>query len=279
VICPDKKHIKKGFMSLKLFQKIILEIKDYAKTICLHLHGEPLLHNQIIAMIRFCKQNTDAKVSLSTNAVSLNKQLSKEIISSGLDEIVFSLDALDRKLYKKIKSFDYFDKVITNVKYFFSLKKTGKPHTVIKMVQTELNKNQISQFIKEWSIYDCKTHVSRLSSWSNQLETYSCLSTNSADFNSDERTPCADPWFKMIINHEGKVLLCCHDYKKTHVIGDLLKDDICDIWNSTYLLDIRQAHLNSNLDNTICKSCLEWSTEQDEYLHFEEFSLLPIGRP
>lgn len=277
VICPDKKHIKKEYMSLEAFQEVVLQIKDYARTIYLHLHGEPLMHGQIIEMIHICKQNTKAKISLSTNATLLNEKLAADIICSGLDEIVFSLDSSNGKTFEKIKGADFFDVAVTNIKRFFMLKEDKKPRTVVKMVQHNLNKNENNDFVKEWSSYDCKVHVSRLNSWANQLENYNSLS-DQIDSHSGVRVPCADLWFKMVINCKGKVLLCCHDYKNKYIIGDLLKENIRDIWNSEFLHHVRQSHLNSNFDN-MCKLCREWSTEYDEYAHFEEFSLLPIGRP
>lgn len=278
-ICPDKKNIKQGFMSINDFQQIILNIKHTAKAIYLHLHGEPLLHDRITDMVRFCKQNTDAKISLSTNAVLLNKNLAEEIANTGLDEIVFSLDAYKQKTFKELKKADLFNAANENIRYFLSVKGDGKPRVIIKMVLTQLNKNEVNRFTKEWSLYDCKVHVTKLSSWANQLEDYSCLSTDTPNYYLDSRTPCADLWFKMVVNYTGKVLLCCYDYEGKHIIGDLLKESVQNIWNNDYLQNIRQGHLNSNFGDIMCKSCLESCTEQDEYAHFEEFSLMPVGRP
>jgi len=73
-------------------------------------------------MIRYCKDNTSAKISLSTNGVLLdNKDLSEKMISAGIDEIIFSLDAATADTYRKIKGYDNFDKVIKNIESFLKI--------------------------------------------------------------------------------------------------------------------------------------------------------------
>ena len=42
---------------------------------------------------------------------------------------------------------------------------------------------------------------------------------------------CARPFREMTFYHTGTVVLCCNDWRGKYVCGDVMKDDIDDIWN------------------------------------------------
>ena len=102
IMCPNSRlSNNECFMDFNLFKKIIDEIKYVAKVIRLNYRGEPLLHPKIIEMIRYCKENTFARISLSTNGTLLNTKLSEKLIRIGIDEIIFSLDSNSPETYYK----------------------------------------------------------------------------------------------------------------------------------------------------------------------------------
>ena len=44
--CPETSR-KKEYMSLEQFEEIIKKIQSHTKLVCLHVKGEPLLHDQL----------------------------------------------------------------------------------------------------------------------------------------------------------------------------------------------------------------------------------------
>jgi MoaA/NifB/PqqE/SkfB family radical SAM enzyme len=105
-ICPmNNGCVKRGksFLSKGQFNKILDKYQKYLNHVCLSHHGEPLLHKDLVYFIKELK-NKGIKVGFITNGLYLSKELSKEIIDSGLDEITFSFDTLDKGKYKKLGS-------------------------------------------------------------------------------------------------------------------------------------------------------------------------------
>ena len=60
----------------------------------------------------------------------------------------------------------------------------------------------------------------------------------------------------LIITRNGDVILCCQDYFRRYVMGNIMEKNILDIWNS--YKDIREKLLKDNVaELPICKICLE----------------------
>lgn len=61
---------------------------------------------------------------------------------------------------------------------------------------------------------------------------------------------------KLVIVINGDVVLCCNDYYKKHVMGNIMETNIVDIWKS--YANLRQELLEKNIARLdICKKCLE----------------------
>jgi hypothetical protein len=60
---------------------------------------------------------------------------------------------------------------------------------------------------------------------------------------------------------DGSVLLCCMDYKKKSILGNLLEQDYYDIFTSQTLIDLRIENMKPGWSKcSICKSC-DYSVE------------------
>jgi len=77
--------------------------------------GEPLLNGNIIEMIRLGKEHlpTNGAFSLTTNATLLDDDMAEQLVSSGLDDIVVSIDGATPSL----------DQVLTNIERLTKAKK------------------------------------------------------------------------------------------------------------------------------------------------------------
>ena len=73
--------------------KIVEKIKGKAKIVNI-TGGEPLLYPEILPLVRYIKTKTSLKVSISTNAHFLDKNLAEKLKKAGLDGINISLDSI-----------------------------------------------------------------------------------------------------------------------------------------------------------------------------------------
>ncbi len=93
---------EKGFLDYKLYQRIIDEgLEIGLEKISLSGWGEPLLHPNIIDIVRYAKER-GVKVLLNTNGYFLGKYID-ELYSLGVDEIVVSIDSPYPDVYRTIR--------------------------------------------------------------------------------------------------------------------------------------------------------------------------------
>ncbi|MCA1766344.1 MAG: radical SAM protein, partial [Desulfobulbaceae bacterium] len=86
VFCSTgKSPRKKNYMDFALFEKIVDDASGIGvKRIHLYLHGEPMLHKQIVKMIRHIKQK-GLGVTITSNGMLFDKSTIKEILESGVN--------------------------------------------------------------------------------------------------------------------------------------------------------------------------------------------------
>lgn len=273
IMCTNRFHrdSNKGFMKLELFIKIIDEIADFAKAIHLYWTGEPLLHQQLLEMISYVKLHSHSNVILSTNGSLLNGMISELLIKTQLDYLILSLDANSAETYNSIRKGGDWEIVNKNLEtYFKILGDSKRPKTIIKIIKMKINQHEVNDFIVRWSRYHCKPVVSWFNTWANQLKDIENLSDYLCPNRFLSRLPCAELWFKIVIRWDGKVVLCCHDWEPIHILGDVNKTSISEIWNSDQFEQIRRVHANNMYHKVkLCRNCIEWSLEEEQFDYYD----------
>ena len=74
--------------------------------------------------------------------------------------------------------------------------------------------------------------------------------------NAQINTPCLRPASQLVVNWEGKVLLCCMDFYAQYEYGDLNKEALVDIWSNPEFSKIKEQLIKSRQNGLpICKNC------------------------
>jgi MoaA/NifB/PqqE/SkfB family radical SAM enzyme len=102
-------------MSLELFQKIIDEVAPYVFRLDMYNWGEPLLNKHFVDLVRYAKQRR-IWVSTSTNlSVQLSDQQVEDLLRSGLDKMIVSLDGVSEEKYMKYRIGGNFNLIMSNL--------------------------------------------------------------------------------------------------------------------------------------------------------------------
>jgi organic radical activating enzyme len=266
IMCPNLQYSnnEKGHMDVNLFKEIIHKIAPFAEIIKLHWVGEPLLHPQIIDLIKYARNNTHAKLFLSTNGSMLSGEMAEQIRKSELDKLIISLNGAATNAYEYIRLKGRYSEVEKNINQFIqSVAKNGGPLCHIKMIQFKENESEIEFFKKKWSGYNnVMVDVTWASDWAGNVPGIRELTNYHNPISQKVRQPCSDLWFKMQIDWYGKVALCCFDAKGSVEIGDITKDSVSQAWQSNVMQAIRQKHISGNISG-ICSNCLDWATPSE----------------
>ena len=59
------------------------------------------------------------------------------------------------------------------------------------------------------------------------------------------KQPCYYPFYKILIDHDGDVLMCSNDWKKEKTMGNLSNDSLLTIWSNDKFIDLRKKLLKS----------------------------------
>jgi radical SAM protein with 4Fe4S-binding SPASM domain len=109
-----------GIMNYTIYTKVINNIntvKDAMPKVGITFTGgEPLLHSDVVEMIKYAKERDIDRVSIVTNATLLTERLSEKLINAGIDWIAISLDSYRKEVNDALRGEGTYDKVINALK-------------------------------------------------------------------------------------------------------------------------------------------------------------------
>lgn len=248
---------KKGYLNFSLFRKIIDEAKDFVYDIYLHHRGEPLMQAHLIEMIRYAK-SAGVKVKMHTNGTLINYENSAALIDSGLDLISFSFDGFSKGPYEKIRVNADFDKTINNIKDFLRIKKeknSSHPYTLIEEIEfpefrnlyNEDDRKQFSSEFKELGLDEII--FKKLYNWGGALD------VSGIDAVSRDYSRCTFLWYAMVVLWDGTVTPCPQDYYGKLRLGNLVENNIREIWNDKPYQELRYKIMNDVASLDPCSKC------------------------
>lgn len=259
-ICCSRDRLgrEKGYMDFNLFQKIINDASEVGvRRIHLYLHGEPLLHPQVIDMIRYIK-NRKIGITMATNGMPLNPQKIRDILDSGVncsDYVVFSILGYSKEVHETIMRGVNHQKVLHNVLNFLELRKECNINgPIIETVFYKMpeNEGESREFVQYWRrIVD---HVHPVDNISRQLADFGM--TN--DSIPPRKKTCKNLWERMTVFWNGDVTTCIADLQARMVLGNLKNSSITEIWNSEKSLRIKELHKRKEFNKLdLCSNC-DW---------------------
>jgi len=261
----------KGFLNFDNFKKVIDEVYPYIYHLRLWNWGEPLLNKDIFNMISYAKKK-NLFVNLSTNSNFLNKDISKKILKSGLDELIISLDGASEGTYKKYRKGGDFHMVIESIKFLIDEKRKLKyksPYIKLQFIIMKSNEHEIEKIknlsqkmgvdesvfktvgvMDYFSKEDIKKYLPTNKKYSRYL-----IKNDQIESKQKIKNWCDFLWDEIIINWDGSVVPCCFDMNNMFVFGNAFKDKMKDIWNNEKYIVFREKILTNKKAIKLCKDC------------------------
>lgn len=273
--CPfcaiDKWDKSVPLMSDKLYDKIVEELSSYSdwiEFVALQRAGEPLLDKKIFERVFRLKKAKIKKISMSTNASMLNESNATKLLEAGLDEIILSIDSIDKENYEKMRVGLNYENTIYNIKQYFKLRDKINPKSVIRVRGVsfyDMTLPEHREEMKRWEAFwsnlrkeNDRIYLKRAHNWGNQK----ALDIPQFDKIENVFHPCIIPWSTMHVTAMGLVPLCPHDYDAILNLGDVNKDTIRNIWNGSKWDSVRKKHSNGERNQiSFCQGCKTFDPE------------------
>lgn len=280
IMCPN--HLLKasdiGHAKLSNLQGVFGAIAPTAELTMLYFMGEPTVHAELPAILKSARATLQGRIVVSTNGQNvLEAQI--DALLSGADIVIVPIDRWDSEQYAKIRRGGDFSRVVQFAeRLLYRRGGEASPEVIVKMLDLNINaasrevwNAETTAFREYWSSRGALPLTGWVDSWAGQLPNLLKLTAAGSPYSQSMRTSCADLWFKMVVNWQGEVVLCCHnfDYSVKLGTGIATPHDIRRIWHSTTLVKYRESQVQGDFANPrICASCREWGEpgELDAYL-------------
>lgn len=272
-MCPYTKNKENTptSMSDDLFEKIIQEIVNESKSTFIHLYlqNEPLMDANIFKKIQLIKKLSKGTITTAfiTNGSLFTDEKIKELEESENDLVIFSLDAFKKETYEKIRKGLNFDKILNNLEKI--LKSRYKKGIFVEFVVQKDNLEEFNSFKKFWKKKHVPIVVNLINNRAGEVDNFDnfCLDKSSLSFLQRfgikfykkivKCCPMVLSSFNILSN--GDVILCCNDYSKKFILGNLSNSSIKEIWNGQKYQDIRQLFCRGEYKKIpVCRNCYDW---------------------
>jgi len=275
IICPYSrtyKELEQGFMEWGLFQKIVTELQSASQvsTVGFALQNEPLLDKRLFNWIKYMKSLCpDKKCIVTTNGEPLDRFSIDEIKQSGVDRICISLNAYSKEMYEKINVGLDFDKIMKNVSNLLA-DQSLIPKVELSFRLTGNNSAEVGAAVRSWKARGVRTRVMGITNRAGSLANYDPARLK----NASQAIPrhkriwsnamsglrgvlgCEVPFHRMDILFNGKTLMCCQDWNRAIIAGNVATASIKEAFNSSEMNDARRLIVKKRYKQiATCKEC------------------------
>lgn len=225
---PEVYTKTKERMNISLFEKIVddLQAINYSGKILFSAFSEPLLHKELESLIKIAKKKLpNCRIEIVSNGDYATEERLQSIFEAGLDTISISM--------------------------------YDGPHQIkhFNAIRNKLALNE-TQIILRRRYFENGNYGITISNRSGLI--------NSNEFRDEHeqqittlplKEACYYPFYMIVIDYNGDVLLCPHDWTKKLSFGNLKIQNLWDIWKDKVLTTIRKKLSQKERDFFPCSQC------------------------
>ncbi len=184
--------------------------------------GESFLNKKFTDILSVMRKHLKNNlIECNTNGDRLSKEYAKKLFESGLNILYINL-------YDGIEQIEHFEKI---------------------MLDAKISKKK----------YKFRSHYSKKDDYGLKLNNrggnVTWLNIDKEDIEDLKGKPCHYPFYKMFVDWNGDVLLCCSDWGKEVRVGNLVESALLDVWFGDKLKKIRQKLSIGDRSSSPCNKC------------------------
>jgi radical SAM protein with 4Fe4S-binding SPASM domain len=255
-----------------LLAQLIEEVGRHGAHLSFGQYDEPFIYKNFARWAVRAKE-AGCSVSITTNGTLLDADAAELLISAGIDQISFSLDAASTETYRAIR-LDDFELPLQNLRKLVEARNRIGGPTKLRACLVVQEKNSHEQD----AFYDLIDGLGldmvsfyNLSTYSNGIWLNPVLNFGIEDEVPEERSVCSQLYDQMAVYPDGKVALCCLTtmyvgYRDdVPYVGNLQESSLRDIWHSQGYRRIRAEAFSGQFTNSVCRDCTIWHNYQGRY--------------
>lgn len=214
------------YLEVSVFEKIMRDLAaiDYDSRIIFSAFSEPLLHKKLEELIAVAKRHVRAGVEIVSNGDRLTVERLKSVFDAGLDLLSVSM-------YDGPHQIDE----------FMALKEACR----LRDDQFILRRRYMANGNMGMT-FSNRAGMASVEEYKSPKDLMTALPL---------AHPCFYPHYLSLIDHNGNMLLCTHDWSKAVVVGNVAQTPFWTLWRSQRLEMIREALGKSDRSRGPCEKC------------------------
>ncbi len=241
-------------MEFDLFKKIIDEVKGRLSYISLDGPGETIMNPDAFRMIGHARSQ-GIRVMFSTNATLLDEARRADVLNSGADMIIFSINATTPEVYEAVHGVQGFAAATTNVRRFLELKRERKSPILVavQMILLPETEGQVRDFFRHWRSVPGVDMIR----FKADVVCNGPAGEKRIHPGPKRRAPCPRLWYgPAFVETNGDVYASPGVLYKAGPVGNLTKSTLTQIWNNGAMQSMRAAHARGDAALfTECRDC------------------------
>lgn len=253
--CPDTNRTKE-YMSVEKFENIIKKIHNYTNLVCLHVKGEPLLHNNLEQILKVLEKY-NLKANITTNGTLLKSKLDIIKRSNSVRQINISLHSItqNNSIYKEyleniFESVDELENIIISYRLWNlqTIKENDINSDIIHKIENHYNISNLKEKLSQNEFLKLKENV-----FINQDTEFVWPDINKE--NIIENGKCLALKDQIAILADGTVVPCCLDNDGDIKLGNIFDETLENILNKPQSIEIKKNFENRIITCKLCKTC------------------------
>lgn len=243
-----------GVMDYELFTRTVDDIKDSALWLTLYSWGEPFLNPRIHEFVGYAHHQGIATIISSNLNRPLTEEMAENIIRSGLDVMIISLDGVTQEVYEQYRVNGHLFRVFDNIKLLAATKQRlgmKTPRLEWQFIVMKQNEHQIPEArrladeigvdvitFKKVDFPHGMEGPELEERWLPSSPEYLRANTFDKPYQEDGQR-CWRLWRSAVVNWDGGLAPCCYLTDKADDFGDVATSPVREIWNDESYLEAR----------------------------------------
>jgi len=262
-----------GKMDLENFKRVLDDVGDYIYQMQFWNQGEPFINRVFLDFVKAAKEKGIMALTSTNGHFIRTDETAEALVTSGLDQIIFSMDGTNQETYEKYRVGGNYQLVIETLERISRAKiklYSKTPLIELQFIVFKHNQKEIDDLIalaKKFRINRIAFKTAQVYSEDqaqeflpedDEMRRYE-MEGDSLKLKGDIQNWCKRLWMNSTINWDGSVSPCCFDKDADHAFSYIFEngDTFKKTWKNSKYMKFRKQVMSDRKAIDICRNCTE----------------------
>jgi radical SAM protein with 4Fe4S-binding SPASM domain len=263
----------RGQLASEHFRALVDQVHGHAFLMMLWNQGEPFLNLRLDEMVRYAHEHRIFTFTSTNGHFIRTAERARAVVSSGLDEIVFSVDGVDQETYARYRVNGRLEQVLEGIRLLVQAKQelgSTTPRTSLQFIVMKHNERDleaaeriardlgVDKFLVKTAQVYTQDEAGTFLPDTPGLNRYEPGTGGELVVKGQPARGCKVLWYSIAVNWNGTVTPCCFDKDEEFAVGHAFgHHSLEQVWRGEFYDRFRQRVLKDRRAVSICTNCSE----------------------